>query len=311
MTKDELEQRIRELNVWRRHDERAPHKPLLVLYALGRALRGESREVPYVQVDKALRELLIQFGPPRQTVHPEYPFWRLQQDGLWSVSSDDVLLTRRGNTDPKKSELIAKNARGGFEPEVQELVRGRPEVAHRLANLILEAHFPETMHEDILAAVGLDVELAPTPVTQRAGRSPSFRSDVLTAYEQRCAVCGFDVRLGTAQIGLDGAHIKWRQAGGPDIVQNGLALCVLHHKLFDRGVFMIDSERRLILSQRVTGNEGFHAVLVAFHGQKVREPVSRRYAPHREFLAWHEREVFLGPGRDTEDRLGRPFSRED
>jgi putative restriction endonuclease len=39
---------------------------------------------------------------------------------------------------------------------------------------------------------------------------------VLTAYEFRCAVCGFDVRLGAASIALDAAHIRWRQAGGPD-----------------------------------------------------------------------------------------------
>jgi hypothetical protein len=29
--------------VWKRGGERAPHKPLLALYAIGRALRGEPR----------------------------------------------------------------------------------------------------------------------------------------------------------------------------------------------------------------------------------------------------------------------------
>jgi putative restriction endonuclease len=40
-------------------------------------------------------------------------------------------------------------------------------------------------------------------------------------------------------LGLEAAHIKWFQAGGPDIEANGLAMCSLHHKLFDLGVFTI------------------------------------------------------------------------
>jgi HNH endonuclease len=60
--------------------------------------------------------------------------------------------------------------------------------------------------------------------------------DVLTAYEYRCAVCGFDVRLGSVSIALDAAHIRWHQAGGADLEKNGLALCVLHHKTFDLGL---------------------------------------------------------------------------
>ena len=36
-------------------------------------------------------------------------------------------------------------------------------------------------------------------------------------------------------LGIEAAHIKWHQAGGPDTEDNGLALCTLHHKRFDRG----------------------------------------------------------------------------
>jgi len=61
---------------------------------------------------------------------------------------------------------------------------------------------------------------------------------VLTAYEWRCAVCGFDVQLGAIPIALDAAHIRWHQANGPDTERNGLALCALHHKTFDLGVFV-------------------------------------------------------------------------
>lgn len=74
MTSDEIRKRFRSLTVWKRGGERAPHKPLLALYAIGRALRGESRMAPYAEADKDLAKLLVEFGRPRQSVHTEYPF---------------------------------------------------------------------------------------------------------------------------------------------------------------------------------------------------------------------------------------------
>jgi putative restriction endonuclease len=102
-----------------------------------------------------------------------------------------------------------------------------------IAARLLERHFPESIHPDILDAVGLTPGAAPA----ERKRDPKFRQRVLVAYEWRCAVCGFDVRLGSVSIGLDAAHIRWHQAGGPDTEVNGLALCVLHHKTFDLGAF--------------------------------------------------------------------------
>jgi putative restriction endonuclease len=303
MTRDELERRIAGLNVWRRGDQRAPHKPLLVLYALGRALRGEPRLVSYAEVGQRLADLLVEFGPPRRSVHPEYPFWRLQHDAIWEVESEGPMSHRQGHVDPKKSELLARSACGGFTSDVHRLVSRSPALAHRLANLLLEAHFPDSMHEDILAATGLDVE-PPVERFEPASppRDPAFRRAVLVAYEQQCAVCGFDVRLGGASLGFDAAHIKWRQAGGPDVVANGLALCVLHHKLFDRGVFTLDHGRRFVLSELVTGGTGFDTHLLSFHGRSIRRPQGRKYEPNEGFLAWHAREVFRGPGREQAHR---------
>jgi hypothetical protein len=47
-------------------------------------------------IEDELRHLLVQYGPPRKSVHPEYPFWRLQSYGLWQVEGGSAL-SRRGN----------------------------------------------------------------------------------------------------------------------------------------------------------------------------------------------------------------------
>jgi len=43
MQPDELREAVANIKMWQRGDQRAPHKPLLLLYALGRLSQGESR----------------------------------------------------------------------------------------------------------------------------------------------------------------------------------------------------------------------------------------------------------------------------
>jgi putative restriction endonuclease len=158
------------------------------------------------------------------------------------------------------------------------------------------------LHLDILAAVGLS--LAPAPLaaaTAGRKRDPTFRARVLTAYEYRCAACGFDVRLGSVSVALDAAHIRWHQAGGPDEERNGLALCVLHHKLFDLGAFTLDPGGRLLVSDQVNGTAGLEEALMRHHGGRVRPAQRPEWWPDVAFLDWHGREVFKGAARHTSE----------
>jgi putative restriction endonuclease len=296
MTSEPLLERFDRLNVWSRGDQRAPHKPLLVLYALGRWCNGDEADLPFGEVDPKLTALLKEFGPPRQSYHPEYPFWRLQNDGVWAVTASAPLTARQGNTDPRKSDLLAHGAAGGFSDEVKAALRAEPTLAARIASRLLANHFPESIHADILAEVGLDLCSLEEKATRRK-RDPQFRQKVLTAYEWRCAVCGLDVRLGSVSIALDAAHVRWHQAGGPDVESNGLALCVLHHKTFDLGAFTVRAGGLLLVSDQANGTAGFDEALMRHHGQKVRPPQRPEWVPAVQHLDWHAREVFKGEPR--------------
>lgn len=63
---DEIRRRVDAINVWKRGDQHAPHKPLLLLLALAKLSRGEPRLIPYVEIDPKLTELLREFGPVRK-----------------------------------------------------------------------------------------------------------------------------------------------------------------------------------------------------------------------------------------------------
>ena len=114
------------------------------------------------------------------------------------------------------------------------------------------------------------------------------REQVMRAYEYRCAMCGFQGRP---------PHIKWHQAGGPDETVNGLPLCALYHKLFDRGVFTLTGSLKVQVSERANGGGIFDHLVLDFNGQEIHLPQRRNYCPEDEYVDWHAREVFQGPGR--------------
>lgn len=296
MDRSQLIQKIQGINVWKRGGQRAPHKPLLLLYALGACSRGEERLIPYSRVDPALRTLLAEFGPTRKVYHPEYPFWRLRNDDVWTLSSTEGLQRRRSNSDPTKTSLLEHDVAGGFTAPIYDLLRNDSTFIAELAAVILDAHFPASLHEDLLDAVGLTVQ---GEVNLRRKRDPEFRRRILRAYEYRCAVCGFDVRMDNQTIGLEAAHVKWHQAGGPDTEANGLALCAVHHKLFDRGAFQVTPAYRFLVSERVHGTQGLLEWLLRYHNKPVRRPQHHRYTLEPEFITWHVSEVFKGPARAT------------
>ncbi len=294
MTKQEVQDKFANLNVWKKEGQRAPHKPLLALYAIGKCLRGEDRFMPFKQVEADLRRFLKEFGPVRKSYHPEYPFQHLRTDGIWELANAEHMRTRATNTDSPAGELRRHDVQGGFSGPVFDLLRSDRRFALDVAKRLLDGHFPESIHDDILQAVGIDMEVA---TDAKAIRNPAFRNRVLRAYEYRCAVCDFDVRLGNTPIALEAAHIKWHQAGGPDEEVNGIALCTLHHKLFDRGAFTIGEESRIVVSEDAHGSTGLKEWLLEFHGQALRKPQRPSYYPEQEFAKWHLSEVFRGPGR--------------
>jgi putative restriction endonuclease len=290
---DALLQQFRKLNVWRRGDERAPHKPLLVLYALGQLQAGKERLIPFDQLEGPLESLLEEFGPPRKSPHPELPFYHLQTDGVWEIDEQVPLTRRKGSKNPLRTELRRWRIAGGFTMGIFDELRRRPEAARELARDILAAHFPESLHQGIASAVGLDLE-----ATTRGGRRDSeFRRSVVTAWGHRCAFCGYAVRLENTDLALEAAHIQWCQFGGPDTTNNGLACCSIHHQAFDRGAITISDSLTILVSSRLHGAGRLDDLFLTLHGSPLPMPGVREAEPKREFLNWHRAEVFRGQPR--------------
>ncbi|WP_030564840.1 phosphorothioated DNA-binding restriction endonuclease [Streptomyces aureocirculatus] len=284
-------ERVAGLRQWSRDGVRAPHKPLLLLYALGRFQADAEGELPYTAVEADLKRLLAEYGPARATT-PAYPFHHLVSDGVWEVRTD------RGGGSPGTGvrELRASGAAGRLAPGLRVVLGREPSLLGRMARVLLDLHFPPSLHQDLCDAVGLELELAETEALVAPGRRQRdrrLREIVLTAYAYRCAFCGYDGMLGTVPVGLEAAHVRWWAFDGPDDIDNGLCLCSLHHKLFDRGVLGIGDGHRILVSQRFAGRSPAardHVTALAGRPLLGPEPGIRPIAAsHR---SWHTRQVF-------------------
>lgn len=274
----------------------APHKPLLLIIALSRVQSGQPRLSKYEEIHPLLAELLGRFNPTGLR-HTHYPFWRLQNDPghIWEIPERETIL--KANAASAKPDnvprglLVAHQARGGFPEGIFGFLRKHPSVVNQLAEEILQTNFPSTYHEDILDAVGF-----PWVVEEERGRKrdPGFRGKVLAAYNYTCAVCSYDGRLGEKSLGIEAAHIRWHSAGGPDEVDNGLALCTFHHKAFDFGALGVNDSSEVIVSRHVNGREMTKSWLGQFHGRLLLQPIVESQAPKPKHIRWHRERIFKG-----------------
>ena len=117
----------------------------------------------------------------------------------------------------------------------------------------------------------------------------AFRVVVTDAYQRRCAITGEK----TLPV-LEAAHIKPYSAEGPHSVNNGLLLKSDFHTLFDGGYITIDEDYRIDVSRRLHEDYGNGRDYYKYHGQKLLIlPEKKIELPSREFLRWHNENVFL------------------
>ena len=156
MNSEEILRRFEGLNVWKRSGECAPHEPLPVLYALGRWQRGLI-EARIRDAEDDLRRLLREFGHARKSDRREEPYWRLQNDGVWTVDARAHLVFKAGHPIPRITELRSYNVRAGISIDVLNALANDETLLGEIASRMLERYFPASVHPAILGAVGLKV----------------------------------------------------------------------------------------------------------------------------------------------------------
>jgi putative restriction endonuclease len=198
--------------------------------------------------------------------------------------------------------LARARVNGRFEESAEAVLLAKPALIRAAARDLVLSNFPATVAPDVLEAVGLDpvevlsaddllLETAGVPGERR--RDPGWRSAVLEAWDRQCAFCGYDGQITGASVAIEAAHVRWFAFDGPDALNNGLALCALHHKLFDLGALGLDTGLCVMVSATFSARTPAGRAIYDLHGHKL-APRPGTALPAPAHVTWHTRQVFKG-----------------
>ena len=205
-----------------------------------------------------------------------YSFMKIRGDGIGAYNR--ALLETAHRQLPLI--LLQKIASKLFEPLYPVWISGHVEEA-----VIVSGVVPDT---EIAEIVGLASELKKRYAIVKGKRrlhQEVFRSQVLSAYGDRCAICN----LGHRGL-LDAAHIiDDSEDEGEPIVQNGLALCRIHHGAYDQFLIGIRPDLKIEVAQdvlrEIDGPMLEHG-LKDISGHHISVPRSTTKRPNAERLEW-------------------------
>ena len=117
-----------------------------------------------------------------------------------------------------------------------------------------------------------------------------FRRSVLSSHNNRCCMSAVEI----PQLLVAGHIIPWSESKEHRLnPENGLALCVLFDKAFDRGLMTIDEQFKVVYSKRIkdSANDFVKSSLLIYEGRKITLP--SRFCPRQEFFKWHRENLFV------------------
>jgi putative restriction endonuclease len=279
------------IQVNREHGFIKPHKYLVLLLALRELRENKTSALAWNESSSKIERLIEQFNN-KKNVNAKNPFFRLSSDAIWEV-------TPKFDAEAKFSDLQRENPVGKLSSEVEIQLLQNPELFARVIRLILDTAFTDSIYEDVLVAVGFDPHeiLYANPFTvldiAKRRRDPQWPRKILQAWENQCAFCGYDGKIDNTPVGIDAAHIRWFNQEGPDELDNGLALCTLHHRLLDRGVLGFRDPETLTVSASFAAVSESGKRVYDLHDSKL-EPRIGTELPAIEYVEWHTENIFRG-----------------
>lgn len=288
------------LRIDRARGNPAPHKPLLLLAVIEMVERGDvpSRDIDLTP-DLAFRfAALWSIVAKRRTQPPDVrlPYYHLGSSGIWQP------LTADGKPSPDRK----LTARVRLDISFFEALADRRFRDHARKVLIdTESYFLPEERVALRAMLGMsldqpgvreDRELYRASV--QAGRDARFRIEVVTvAYRHTCALTGYRMTTIDMESIVDAAHIhEFRDSRNND-PRNGLALSKNSHWQFDRGLWSLTDDFRIIVNREKFVEDGVPGQRLSdFEGRRIFLPSDPRYWPDQDCLDWHRKQhgFFLG-----------------
>lgn len=285
------------LKIARTGGDPAPHKPLLLLVILEMADRGEitGSEIQ-LSPDIAFRfSVYWSVVAERRKARPDVrlPFHHLKTSGIWQPlmandqPSPDKNVTVKVRLDPVFLDCLRD---AHFRDRVKRVLIETPpyfRTEERIALRALLRLLP--VAADKAKETGT---LYTVPVER--GRDARFRIEVVVvAYKHTCALTGYRMTTLDMESIVDAAHIHEFSSSRNNDPRNGLALSKNAHWQFDRGLWSITDDYRVLVNHDRFIEEGVPGQKLAdFEGHRLFLPGDPKYWPEPTHLDWHREQKF-------------------
>jgi putative restriction endonuclease len=291
--------KIETLRIDRARGDPAPHKPLLLLVILDMADNGDVRNPEIaLSADLAFRfSVFWSVVAQRRKQPPEVrlPFHHIGSSGMW------VPLMANGELSPNRMLTTKIRLNTSFfncliDPQFREQARR--------VLIRTESYFrPEeriTLYGMLnITAKAAEFQEEPREYKSRVqiGRNARFRIEVVVlGYRHTCGLTGYlMITIGMESI-VDAAHIHEFKDSRNNDPQNGIALTKNAHWQFDRGLWSLDDNYRVIVNKEKFKEEGLPGQrLVDLEGRRFFLPIDPKYWPRHDYISWHRKQHgFLG-----------------
>lgn len=287
----------------------APHKPTLLLSVIEQFEKGKIQHNQIYLTPELIATFLKYWSNLVTTDHRSdisLPFFHLTGDKFWHLMPNSGFeATIASRTKIKGLAALRNTVKYAYlDDELFEYLQNVSSRIHLAENLI-KTWFPKNANQfESLYQVD-ELESIQLKLFEKGGavytvedikdqdktfvRNAAFRRNIVSLYQQNCAVCRLKIVSLDGQDIVDGAHIKPFSEFHDDRFDNGIALCKNHHWAFDRGWFGINDEYKIIVPPDRIYEETPANLrsLQNYDGEDIVLPNSEIYNPRIDSLQWH------------------------
>lgn len=302
--------KIEKLRVDRSHGKPAPHKPILLLAVIDLFEQG-AMTTNKIEPSPPIVEAFLKFWHLVSLEKPRIflPFFHLKSDKFWHLHAkagreQTPAMTKQTNSMAQLAGIV-EFAR--LDEDLFVLLH-RSEAREAIRRKIIEVYFPERAetfrraiaenqeinrleHLLLESAANLNAGASKT-VADTPKRNIAFRRAIIRLYDYTCAACRLRVITLDGETAVEAAHIFPFAKSYDDSIGNGLSLCPLHHWSFDKGLFSIDDDYKMIVSANFeeSGNEAF--LLRSLQAKEIYLPKEKPFRPSLTMIRWHRENQF-------------------
>jgi 5-methylcytosine-specific restriction protein A len=196
LTADELIRGVLSLRVSRASRHPASYQPITLLWAIGRARRGDPRIASWAETEQSLRTMLERYGRHGERSRPDYPVAALFRVGLWELRGHVGPVPAAHGDAELRRWFDANEPDGGLAEPADDLIRRSGRVRAAVTTAIVDAYLADQDCVALLAHLGLsDGQIAADLATGDASEPPGYPA---ADYRRLCTIAGRQARTGAA-----------------------------------------------------------------------------------------------------------------